>query len=349
MKMKKRIVVVCPGRGSYTKETLGYLRQLGSHVRDFLTDIDARRAKLGEPTISELDGADVFKPALHTKGEHASPLIYACAYADFMAIDREKYEIVAVTGNSMGWYLALAYGGALDWAGGFELVNTMGSMMKDEIIGGQIIYPVSDETWRRSPERRAFVDAAIEGVNAREGCEAHISIFLGGYIVIGANKPAIAGLLKELPQIENYPFQLINHAAFHTPLLRSTSDRAFEALSNSLFRAPEFPLIDGRGSVWQPYSTDVEALREYTLGYQVVAPFDFTRAIGVALKEFAPDHLVLLGPGSSLGGSIGQIMIENDWRGLKSKEQFSKMQETNPILLAMGRPEQRGLVVAAKS
>lgn len=341
--MKKRVVVVCPGRGSYTKETLGYLKQFGEHVRDFIKDIDERRARLGEPTISELDNADVFKPALHTKGEHASSLIYACAYADIMAINREKFEIVAVTGNSMGWYLALAYGGSLDWAGGFNLVNTMGSMMKEETIGGQVIYPVCDELWRRSPEKQRLVDEALKRINAREGCEAHISIYLGGYIVIGANKAGVAALLKELPQVDNYPFQLINHAAFHTRLLRGTSARAFEVLPAGLFRAPEIPLIDGRGYIWQPYSTDIGALYDYTLGYQVTEPFDFTRAITVALKEFAPDHLILLGPGASLGGSIGQIMIENDWRNLKAKAQFTKLQEEDPPLLAMGRPEQRAL------
>src|SRR4051812_17128266 len=138
---KKRAVVICPGRGTYTKETLGYLRQFGRHAKDFIADIDQRRANLGEPTISELDNTETFKPAVHTKGEHASLLIYACSYADFTAINREKYDIVAITGNSMGWYLALAYGGSLDWAGGFDVINTMGGMMKAEIIGGQVIYP----------------------------------------------------------------------------------------------------------------------------------------------------------------------------------------------------------------
>jgi [acyl-carrier-protein] S-malonyltransferase len=347
--MKKRIVVVCPGRGSYTKETLGYLKQNGGHVADFLRDIDARRADLGEPTISELDNAEVFKPNVHTKGEHASSLIYACSYADFMAIDRDRYEIVAITGNSMGWYLALAYGGALDWAGGFNVVNTMGSMMKSEIIGGQVIYPISDENWLMSSEKMELVKKTIASVNSREGCEVHISIFLGGYIVIGGNRAGCAALLKELPPVENYPFQLINHAAFHTPLLSSTSEKAFEVLPRSQFHAPETALIDGNGTIWQPYSTDVEALYQYTLGHQVVAPFDFTRAVTVALREFAPDHLVLLGPGASLGGSIGQIMIANDWRGLKSKIDFSERQVKDPILLAMGRADQRPLVVRSQS
>ena len=99
---KKRIVVICPGRGTYTKETLGYLKKYGSHARDFMADIDARRAALGEPTITELDSAETFKPHIHTKGEHASSLIYACSYADFAGLDQEKYEIVSITGNSMG-------------------------------------------------------------------------------------------------------------------------------------------------------------------------------------------------------------------------------------------------------
>lgn len=347
--MKKRIVVVCPGRGSYTKETLGYLRQFGGHVAEFISDIDSRRKQLNELTISELDGADVFKPAVHTKGEHASSLIYACAYADFMAIDRERFEVVAVTGNSMGWYLALAYGGALDWQGGFDVVNTMGSMMKKEIIGGQVIYPVCDEDWCYSPERQALVESAITRVNHRLGPDdggAYLSIRLGGYAVIGASKAACAALLKELPQVENYPFQLINHAAFHTPLLRATSEQAFQVLPQNDFHPPKVSLIDGRGCIWQPYSTDPAELYRYTLGHQVVECFDFTRAISVALKEFAPDHLVLLGPGSSLGGSIGQIMIENDWMGLKRKADFSSLQERSPFLIAMGRPEQRSLVTA---
>lgn len=339
--MKKRIVVVCPGRGSYTKETLGYLRKYGSRVQDFLRDIDQRRQSLSEPTITELDSADVFKPNIHTKGENASPLIYACSYADFMTIDREKFEIVAVTGNSMGWYLTLAFAGSLDWEGGFSVVNTMGSMMKEGIVGGQVIYPLVDAEWKRSKTLEDQAVHALDRVRSMEGCEVYLSIRLGGYVVFGANKAGLAALLKELPKIDDYPFQLINHAAFHTPLLKETSERAFEILSPSLFRKPQIPMIDGRGQIWQPYSTSINELYNYTLGHQVVEPYDFTRAVSVAIKEFAPDKIVLLGPGGSLGGSIGQIIIENDWHGIKSKSEFQSRQQKDPLLIAMGREDQR--------
>lgn len=343
--MKKRIVVICPGRGSYTKETLGYLKSFGQPIRDFITDIDQRRQEIGEPTITELDSAETFKPQLHTRGEHASPLIYTCAYADFMSINRDKYEIVAVTGNSMGWYLALMFGGALDWRGGFEIVNGMGSMMKTEIIGGQVIYPICDEEWRIQPERLQVVKDAIHKANGRDGVEVYTSIYLGGYLVIGANKPGVAALLKDLPQTENYPFSPINHAAFHTPLLRQTSLQALEQFSPELFSTPNVPLIDGRGYIWTPYATDIGELHRYTLAHQVTEAYDFTTSISVALKEFAPDHLVLLGPGSSLGGSIGQILIANNWLGLSTKTQFTKRQVEAPILLSMGRSDQRNSLI----
>lgn len=341
--MKKRIVVICPGRGTYTKETLGYLKKYGQHAREFIADIDARRKALNEPSITELDSAESFKPNLHTKGEHASSLIYACSYADFIGLDRDKYEIVAVTGNSMGWYLALAFGGSLNWANGFQLINTMGSMMKNEIIGGQVIYPICNDNWQPDPERRKLILDILQQVNSVDGNAAYISIELGGYIVLGANRSGVAALLKELPAFENYPFQLINHAAFHTPLLKEISQKAFELLPMDLFSKPQIPLIDGRGQIWQPYSTDVSQLHQYTLGHQVYEYYDFTRSITVALKEFAPDHLVLLGPGNSLGGSIGQIMIANNWLGLSSKSDFTALQESalkqhqEPFLISIGR------------
>lgn len=339
--MKKRAVVICPGRGSYTKETMGYLRN--SKVKDFVHDIDQRRRETGQITVSDLDNDTTFKPQVHTKGENASPLIYACAYADFMAINRDKFDIVAVTGNSMGWYLTLMFGGALDYKGGFDVVNTMGSMMKDQIVGGQVIYPICDDQWRKSTERMRIVDEAVNKAHVKSGSDIYLSIALGGYVVLGSDQAGCNALLKELPQVENYPFQLINHAAFHTPLLRPIAERAFMQLSESLFQKPKIPLIDGRGCIWQPYSTHVEDLYHYTLGHQVVEPYDFTRAISVALKEFAPDALILLGPGSSLGGSVGQILVQNDWRGIDSKQRFTELQALEPILISMGRADQRKL------
>jgi [acyl-carrier-protein] S-malonyltransferase len=319
---KKRIVVVCPGRGSYTAETLGYLKKHKNPQSEFLHHLDSLRKSIGEPTITELDSKEKFSPALHTRGEHASALIYACSYFDFMNIDTTKYEVVAVCGNSMGWYLSLAMSQAVDWQGAFQLIQTMGSMMKTEIVGGQVIDMVVNADWHPDFERERTLHTLIHKINSEKIGQSYISIWLGGYLVIGGDKEGLSYLLKNLPKSGDYPFQLINHAAFHTPLLYETSRRAFEAIPAHYFSRPKIPLIDGRGHIWQPYSTDIGELYDYTLGHQVYAPYDFTASITVALKEFAPDAIYLLGPGASLGGAIGQTLVKNKWRGINSKNDF---------------------------
>ncbi len=77
----------------------------------------------------------------------------------------------------------------------------------------------------------------------------------------------------------------------------------------------------------------------------MVAPFNFSAAIEVAIKEFAPERLILLGPGSSLGAPIGQELVKQHWLGLQDKSGFKQRQAADPFLLAMGREDQRSLVV----
>jgi acyl transferase domain-containing protein len=334
---KQRIVIICPGRGTYTRETSGYLKANGTPAKDQIAWMDAQRKSASLPTLTELD-TQPFKAKTHMAGEHASPLIYACSLSDFLSIDQNKYEIVAVTGNSMGWYIALALGGAMSYENAYHLIHTMGAMMTDGIIGGQIIYPIVDENWQVDESKKEMVLNEIE-----KAC-AHVSIYFGGYMVIGGEQSALDSLLKTLPTDDKYPFQLPFHAAFHTPLMDNVSAKGMSALPSSLFQKPAIPLVDGRGHIWSPFSTDINELHQYTLGHQVTKAYDFTSAIRVTMKEFCPDKLVLLGPGNTLGGSIGQIMIENNWLDVESKPTFSQRQQSNPYLISMGMEEQRGTI-----
>jgi acyl transferase domain-containing protein len=308
---------------------------------DFLEPIDQGRRSLGFPTIQELDEAAVFKPQLHTLGEHASPLIYACSSTDFFELNTDEYEVVAVTGNSMGWYTTLALASALRDQGGFELIQTMGSMMMGGVLGGQLIYPFVRDDWTMDFEKKSAVLSIVSAIHGSEGAELYVSIELGGYLVLAGNSQGLAQALKQLPKIEHFPFQLINHAAFHTPLLESVSHRALEALPLELFNSPKIPMVDGRGKIWQPYSTDRAELRKYTLTHQVLETYNFTKALEVAVKEFAPAHLVLLGPGNSLGSATAQTLIQLRWQGLQSKADFTERQKTHPFILSFGIPEQR--------
>jgi hypothetical protein len=90
--------------------------------------------------------------------------------------------------------------------------------------------------------------------------------------------------------------------------------------------------------------SDVAALWDYTLGEQVTETYDFTLAVQVGVKEFAPDIVIVLGPGETLGGAVAQSLIGVNWLGMESKAEFIRRQAGDPFVLAMGREDQRGMV-----
>ncbi|HMG46404.1 MAG TPA: ACP S-malonyltransferase [Allosphingosinicella sp.] len=342
---RQAALLICPGRGTYGKAELGYLRRLHADKGELIETVDRLRFERGQPTISELDGADRFSVATHTRGDIASPLIFTASYADFLAIDRSRYEIAAVTGNSMGWYTALACAGAVSLEHGFRIVDAMGENSQAGEPGGQVLLTLVDEDWREVPGLRETLLRLVEAIDARPGSALRVSIELGGMIVFAGNEAGLAALLAEAPSTPaREPLRLVNHGPFHTPLMRGSSERALADLPDGWFAAPDRPMIDGRGHIWRPFASNPEALRRYTFATQILETYDFTRAVQVAVREHAPDRIILLGPGDTLGGAIAQALISIEWRGLRSKADFQELQATAPFLLAMGREDQRALV-----
>ncbi|WP_020409719.1 ACP S-malonyltransferase [Hahella ganghwensis] len=339
---KERIIVVCPGRGTYNQNELGYLTRFHSDKKDLLTEFDHYRNAQQQIPLSELDGADKYALKQHSSGDNASALIYACAYSDFLSIDQNRYEIVAITGNSMGWYIALACAGALAPMDALHLINHMGTAMHNALIGGQVVYTLVDEQWQPIPGKREQVINLLTKINQeQDGEEAFISIELGGMLVLAGTNRACKMMLAELPpEQDRFPLKLHNHAAFHTPLQTPVMEQARQHLSTQPFQTPDIPLVDGRGGIWTPWSTDTDDLWDYTLGHQVVQPYDFTLAVEVAIKEFAPDKIAVLGPGDTLGGAVAQTMTKMHWQGMSDKSSFQSQQKTEPLLLAMGREDQ---------
>ena len=342
--MKKSAVVIFPGRGTYGKDELRYLARHHGDKAGFIAGVDQWRSAHSRTPVSDLDNAKTYAASRHASSINASALIYTCALADFASINRDAFEISAVCGNSLGWYLTLAAASAVNEANAIRLVDTMGALMEENGVGGQLIYPFVDEDWRPSKEReKAIADALHAG---KTDGEAYLSIRLGGMAVLAGDDAGMAAMENSLPPAEErYPFRLARHAAFHTPLLTHVSDAAFDALPADMFAAPSVPMIDGRGAVWTPGATDVDALYQYTLGHQIVETYDFSKSVEVAIKEFAPDVLILAGPGSTLGAPIAQELIRHRWLSLESKADFSARQKEDPFVLAMGREDQRGLVV----
>jgi hypothetical protein len=110
------------------------------------------------------------------------------------------------------------------------------------------------------------------------------------------------------------------------------------------FGGGAIPAIDGTGKIWSPKAFDAEAIYDYTLGAQINRTYDFTRAVQVAAREFCPDRIVVLGPGTTLGAPVAQALIACGWRGLQGKADFQQRQADDPILVSMGMADQRGVV-----
>lgn len=341
---REKILVVCPGRGCYNRSELGYIQRFHADKTALIEQLDDLRRENAQTTISQLDQSTHFDSSLHTRSDNASSLIYACSLADFLSIDQTRYEVIAVTGNSLGWYSALACSGAMQALAGMRLVNTMGRLMQHQAPGGQLVYPTLDDNWQPLPERQAQLESLLREINSNRDDLVYDSIYLGGFRVLAGSEAALAALAQLLPKTGSYPLRLPYHAAFHSPLINDIADQARGELPVSLFQAPALPLVDGCGQTWYPLSSEINDLWDYTLGHQLVISYDFTRAIQVSVREFAPDRIVLTGPGNSLGGATAQSLIAINWHGMRSKQDFIESQCHEPFILSMGIAAQRELL-----
>ncbi len=329
---RPRAVVLCPGRGSYTESSLGSLP--ADHP--WVAEAEELRAEIlaGEdaPSLVELDGAERFRPALHLRPANVSPLIYLCSMLDAEAA-KGTHDVVAVGGNSLGWYTALAVAGTVSFADGFRIVQQVSRLQEDAAKGGQIVYPRITDEWLVDEAKLHAIDDALESA----GDEAQRSIELGGYAVLAGTPAGLKLLEASLPAVTmgrvTYPFRLAQHGPYHTPFVADVAVRAQALLADVPFDAPSCALIDGLGRVHAPSSTHVTLLRRYTLGEQITTPFDFTATVRTALREFAPDQLVLPGPGNTLGGVCGHVMLAEGWAGQRTRADFDARQAGDRAVL----------------
>jgi [acyl-carrier-protein] S-malonyltransferase len=163
-------------------------------------------------------------------------------------------------------------------------------------------------------------------------------------LLLAGNETGLAAFETSVPHLQGrYPMRLPNHAGFHTHLQQPVSILGFDALPRQLFSQPTTTLIDGRGAIWHPKASDLSALHKYTLGHQVIEPYDVTAAIRTAARELMPDVFIILGPGTTLGGATAQSLIRCGWRDWASKTQFQAAAVDQQRLLSMGMSDQRAL------
>jgi len=330
-----RAAVVFPGRGSYTPASLGSLPGGHSWVRR----ADELRRGFDLPPLSEIDAAERFDASVHLRPANASPLTFLSSLLDAERIAGD-HEVVVVVASSTGWYTALAASGALDFDEAFRLVQEMAMGADADLPGGvaELIYPLSDEAWL--PDH-AYADALSDAFAGLNG-DAHRAQELGPFAVIAGTRSGIGRLAERLPPVtiadRAYPVRLAMGDAWHTPLRAAAAEAAAERLSNLAWQRPGVTLIDGRGARFTPWSTDPQALAHYTLREHPGHMYDFATSFRVALREYAPDVVLLPGPGATLGAACAQIIVSEGYTGLRSRAEFERAQSgPSPILLSVRR------------
>jgi [acyl-carrier-protein] S-malonyltransferase len=339
---RPRAVIACAGRGAYGAGSLGSLPRDHPAVQR----ADVLREGYDLEPIRDLDAAEGFDPVRHLRPANASALIFMVTLLDAERA-ADDHEVVGVIGNSLGWYSALAIAGALSFDDAFRLVQEIALLQEEPLpeggSGGQVIYPLTDADWLPVPDLRAVVAGVIDDLgDGNASGRIYESVDLGAYTVLAGDDAGVATLIDRLPPVKIgerlFPLRLAMHGPYHTPLVAHVAEMAAQQLSGLDWRPPIVPLIDGRGARWSPWSTDPMALRDYTLGEQLTTPFRFASSLRVALREYGPDVVVLPGPGNSLGGICGQLIVAEGFHGLRSRSDFERAQGSGaPVVLSMRR------------
>ena len=332
-----RAAVAFPGRGSYGPGSLGSLP--ADHP--WVTGADALRAAAGLPPLSEVDAADRFTPALHPRPSNAWPLTFLVSLLDAERI-ADDHEVVVAVASSIGWYTALAASGALEFDDAFRLVQQMAlaaeEPLEDAEPAAELVYPLIDDAWERDAARPGLIDAALADVG--EG--AARALELGSFSVIAGTAGAVERVGAALPPVtmggRSYPLRLASADAWHTPLRARSAADAATRLGELRWERPKVTIVDGRGVRFTPLSADPARLAEQSLVGHAEAPYDFARAFRVALREYAPDVVLLPGPGATLGTACAQLIVGEGYRGIRSRTELEAVQAgPSPLLLSMRR------------
>lgn len=331
-----RAAVVFPGRGSYTAASLRSLPARHGWVQR----ADELRGEAGLPPLSELDAAPRIDPATHLRPIHAWPLTFVASLLDAERIAQD-HEAVVVTASSTGWYAALAAAGVLEFDHAFRLVQRAADAadgpLPDGRTAAELVYPLTDDTWAADEARASALADAMQ----RDGDTFRV-LDLGAYALLGGPGDALDELASELEPVtvggRSYPLRLPIGDGWHTPL-RADEARAVAAdLAGLTWSTPSVTLVDGTGRRHTPWSADPDELRRYTLEDFPTARHDTATAIRVALREHAPDVVLLPGPGGSLGAACAHLVVAEGYRGIRSRDDFEQVQRSDaPILLSMRR------------
>lgn len=279
--------IVFPGQGSQRPET-------GVPWRDHpaWTVVERAEAAASEPLAPLLLDPDA--SLADTRSSQLSVLLASLLAWEALGPCLDRDDVVAVAGHSLGQMTALVAAGATTPDDGIRLAVARAeacAAAQAADPGGLVALLGADLEQAEAVCRTSPCAAWIANVNG------------AGQIVLGArrgdlDRVAEVAAAQGIRRVRRLPVD----GAFHTPLMAAAAERFGPAVAATTFRAPRWPvatndggLVAGADDGWPARLTD-----------HLVTPVRWD-AVVTRLVELGADHVVEVGPGSTLTGLVRRI------------------------------------------
>jgi len=211
------------------------------------------------------------------------------------AIERVGIEPTLCAGHSLGEYTALVASGALGFEEGVRLVIERGEAMHhaaEERPGTMAAVMGADDDTVEAACQRAESEVWVANYNAP------------GQVVIAGTREAVdaaGAIAKELGARRVVPFPVAG--AFHTALMSPARSWLRKALSDTVFSAPEIPVVANVDARAHPGADEWRGL----LSAQLCSPVRWRQSL-VTLAGLGATRFVEVGPGGVLTGLARRVL-----------------------------------------
>ena len=223
--------------------------------------------------------------------EHAQPALYATAYALWSEMESRLSDGPAGgAGHSLGEYTALAAAGALDYFDGLALVAQRGRAM----AAAADIEQSGMAALLGADEESAEIVAAT-----RRAAGGHLwvaNINAPGQVVVAGGAADIEWVVANAPDLgvrRAIPLKVAG--AFHSPYMESAAIELGEAVANTSFGSPVFPVWSNVAA--SPHTEDIGR----ALVAQLTGPVRFGESLQ-AMAATGIGSFVHVGPGDVTAG-----------------------------------------------
>lgn len=210
--------------------------------------------------------------------------------------ERSEQRPALMAGHSLGEWSALVCSGVVEFADAVKLVQLRGKYMQQAVPQGvgamAAVMGLDDDVIKKACEE-ASADECVVAVNFNSP----------GQVVIAGHAGAVdraSALCKEAGAKRALPLPV--SAPFHTPLMKPAADHLSENIRNTLFSAPQVPVVH---NVHAKTESDPGRIQELMIE-QIYTPVYWVDCT-LALAEAGVTTLVECGPGKVLSGLCKRI------------------------------------------